>query len=272
MKRGRPPKKPPKKARRKVQAPNTASGYLAWSRDPAVSLFAVLPLWILYEGLRLSLTPDEYNGAEALMTQSVGALGPLAIPLLRVAFALTVFGAAFSLWRRHIPWARVAAVIALEGTVYGLMLGPLAAVLASSSHRLLGPDPAGDGPVGGEPAGAEPAGDLAADLVASLGAGIFEELVFRLALVSVLCLLLARACDALRVSRLPALIVGVAVSAVVFSAFHHLGPGAPPFERGVFLFRAAAGLLLGLLFVVRGFGVVVYTHAVYDIHYYLTHP
>lgn len=245
-----------------MQAPSTATGYLAWSRDPAVSLFAVLPLWLLYEGLRLCLTPDEYNGAEALMTQSVGALGPLASPLLRVAFALTVLGAAFSLWRRRIPWARVAAVIALEGTVYGLMLGPLAAVLASSSHRLLGP----------EPAGAEPAGDLAADLVASLGAGIFEELVFRLALVSVLCLLLARACDALRVSRLPALIVGVAVSAVVFSAFHHLGPGAPPFERGVFLFRAAAGLLLGLLFVVRGFGVVVYTHAVYDIHYYLTHP
>ncbi len=258
MKRAR----PAKRATRRVQAPSTATGYLAWSRDPAVSLFAVLPLWLLYEGLRLCLTPDEYNGAEALMTQSVGALGPLASPLLRVAFALTVLGAAFSLWRRRIPWARVAAVIALEGTVYGLMLGPLAAVLASSSHRLLGP----------EPAGAEPAGDLAADLVASLGAGIFEELVFRLALVSVLCLLLARACDALRVSRLPALIVGVAVSAVVFSAFHHLGPGAPPFERGVFLFRAAAGLLLGLLFVVRGFGVVVYTHAVYDIHYYLTHP
>ena len=250
-----------------MQAPSSATGYLAWSRDPAVSLFAVLPLWLLYEGLRLCLTPDEYNGAEALMTQSVGALGPFAILLLRVAFALTVLGAAFSLWRRRIPWARVAAVIALEGTVYGLMLGPLAAVLASSSHRLLGPES-----LGGEPAGAEPAGDLAADLVASLGAGIFEELVFRLALVSVLCLLLARACDALRVSRLPALLVGVAVSAVVFSAFHHLGPGAPPFERGVFLFRAAAGLLLGLLFVVRGFGVVVYTHALYDIHYYLTHP
>lgn len=245
-----------------MQAPSSATGYLAWSRDPAVSLFAVLPLWILYEGLRLFLTPDEYNGAEALMTDSIGALGPSAILLLRVAFALTVVGAAFSLWRRRIPWARVAAVIALEGTVYGLMLGPLAAVLASSSHRLLGP----------EPAGAEPAGDLAADLVASLGAGIFEELVFRLALVSVLCLLLARACDALRVSRLPALLVGVAASAVVFSAFHHLGPGAPPFERGVFLFRAAAGLLLGLLFVVRGFGVVVYTHALYDVHYYLTHP
>lgn len=253
---------PTRTATRKVQAPSTATGYLAWSRDPAVSLFAVLPLWLLYEGLRLCLTPDEYNGAEALMTQSVGVLGPLASPLLRVAFALTVLGAAFSLWRRRIPWARVAAVIALEGTVYGLMLGPLAAVLATSSHRLLGTGAAGG----------EPAGDLAADLVASLGAGIFEELVFRLALISVLCLLLARACDALRVSRLPALIVSVAVSAVVFSAFHHLGPGAPPFERGVFVFRAAAGLLLGLLFVVRGFGVVVYTHAVYDIHYYLTHP
>ena len=31
-----------------------------------------------------------------------------------------------------------------------------------------------------------------------------------------------------------------------------------------------AGLLLGALFVLRGFGVCVYTHVMYDVHYYLT--
>ena len=120
--------------------------------------------------------------------------------------------------------------------------------------------------------GAASGGELTADLVASLGAGIFEELVFRLAMLSVLCLLLVRVCDALRISRVFALLVAVLGSAVVFSAFHHLGPGAPPYEQGVFLFRTAAGILLGLLFVVRGFAVAVYTHALYDVHYYLTHP
>ncbi len=248
-------KRTPRRSARPRAAAGT--GYFAWSRDPAVSLFSVLPLWLLYEGLRLLLTPEEHNGAEALMAQSIGALGPRALPLLRLTLAATVLVAAWSLWQRRIPWGRVAVVVALEGVVYGLLLGPLSTVLASSSHRFLG---------------AAPAGDLVADLVASLGAGIFEELVFRLALVSVLCLLLARMCDALKISRLPALLIAVLVSAVVFSAFHHLGAGAPAFERGVFVFRAAAGVLLGLLFVVRGFGVVVYTHTAYDVHYYLTHP
>jgi len=43
-----------------------------------------------------------------------------------------------------------------------------------------------------------------------------------------------------------------------------------PFEQRVFVFRAMAGLVLGLMFVVRGFGVCVYAHTLYDVHYYLT--
>jgi hypothetical protein len=38
----------------------------------------------------------------------------------------------------------------------------------------------------------------------------------------------------------------------------------------VFLFRAVAGVVLGVIFVVRGFAVCVYAHAVYDLHYYLS--
>jgi hypothetical protein len=63
----------------------------------------------------------------------------------------------------------------------------------------------------------------------------------------------------------------VVFAALAFSFFHHVGHGAPPLRRDVFVFRAAAGILLGFLFVVRGFGVAVYTHALYDVHYYLTH-
>jgi len=232
------------------------AGYLAWSRDPATSLFAVLPLWLLYEVLRLLLAPSERNGAEVMVGESLRLLGPHAVVMMRVIFAGTVLVAAWSLHRRRVPWARVAAVIALEGAVYGLMLGPTASALAASSHRLLA-------------RGVE--GRLASDLVASLGAGLFEELVFRLALVSILSLLVARPCEVARLPRATPAVVAVIGSAVVFSLFHHVGAGAPPIQRDVFLFRVAAGLLLGFLFVVRGFGVAVYTHALYDVHYYLTH-
>ena len=60
------------------------------------------------------------------------------------------------------------------------------------------------------------------------------------------------------------------LSALVFSLFHHIGPGAEAFTQRIFVFRAMAGLVLGALFILRGFGVCVYAHALYDLHYYVT--
>lgn len=229
------------------------SGYFEWSRDPAVGLFAVLPLWLFYEGLRLSLTPAERNGAEVLLLDTLGLLGPGATALLRILFGATVLVAAVSIHRRRVPWTRVALVSALEGTVYGLLLGPLAGALATSSAQLLSAD-----------------GRLVANLVGALGAGIFEELVFRLFLLSLLALFLNRAAAAFSLPKISGIVVAVIVSGLVFALFHHLPPAQEPFALPAFLFRTMAGLLLGALFVLRGFGVCVYTHVMYDVHYYLT--
>lgn len=234
-------------------------GYLAWSRDPAVGLFSVLPLWAAYELLRLLLTPAERNGAEVFLLQEFDRLGWRGLLVLRAAFAILLLCSALSLLRRNIPWLRVAAVVALEGTVYGLLLGPAACVLTNSAARVL---------AAASTASAEP--DLAANLVGSLGAGIFEELVFRLGLMSVLVWLGVRV---VRSWSLPRWCVGafaVVTSALVFSWFHHLC--GEPYDRTRFLFRTMAGVLLGLLMWWRGYGVCVYTHTFYDAHFYLTHP
>jgi hypothetical protein len=61
----------------------------------------------------------------------------------------------------------------------------------------------------------------------------------------------------------------VLLSALLFSGFHHMWPGGEPFHASVFLFRAMAGVLLGGLMLLRGYGVCVYTHAMYDVHYYV---
>jgi membrane protease YdiL (CAAX protease family) len=222
-----------------------------------VGLFAVLPLWLCYEALRLSLTPNERNGAEVLMAEGLRLLGPTAFLWLRIVFAATVLAAAAVLLRRHIPWLRVSLVNALEGTVYALILGPLSAALAASSSRLL------QAASGGE-------SELVRNLVGSLGAGIFEELVFRLLLMSVLALAFTRAAVSFGLPRVLGVILALVLSSVIFSLFHHLGPGAPAFSQRQFVFRAFAGMVLGVLFVLRGFGVCVYTHAMYDVHYYLT--
>lgn len=246
------------KSRPEERAPQPEpQGYFAWSRDPAVGLFAVLPLWLLYELLRLSLTPMERNGAEVLILDALGLMGPGTTAILRVLFLVTVVAAALSILRRQLPWGRVAMVSALEGTVYGLLLGPLAGALASSAYRIL--------------AVPSPSPKLVGDLVGALGAGIFEELVFRLFLLSVLALLFVRATQAFSLPRIFALMAAILASALVFAWFHHLPPALEPFTASAFFFRTAAGLILGALFVWRGFGVCVYTHAMYDVHYYLTH-
>lgn len=237
-----------------AQTPAEAGGYLHWSRDAAVGLFAVLPLWIAYELLRWLLAPEDRNGAEVLLLQGLWRLGDRAHLVATGCFAALVFVAARSLVRRHVPWLRVSAVIALEGTVYALMLGPLAQALAVSAHRVLALAPTDS--------------HLVADLVGSLGAGIFEELVFRLGLMSALVWLALRAVRAWSMPRWVAGAFAVVTSALVFSWFHHLC--GQRYDQGVFLFRTMAGVLLGLLMWTRGYGVCVYTHALYDVHFYLT--
>ena len=113
-------------AKSKPETVEPPRGYFAWSRDPAVGLFAVLPLWGLYELLRCTLAPADRNGAERLLVRELQRFGERGHLALSLSFALLLFLAARSLHKRQVPWLRVAGVIALEGTVYALMLGPLA--------------------------------------------------------------------------------------------------------------------------------------------------
>jgi hypothetical protein len=54
------------------------------------------------------------------------------------------------------------------------------------------------------------------------------------------------------------------VSAVLFSAAHHI-VGGEPWRVGVFVYRILCGLIFAALFQWRGFAVAVYTHALYDV-------
>ena len=96
------------------------SGYFHWSREASMGLFAVMPLWLCYLVMRWQLAPDERNGAELFLLQQIGRLGESAHLYASAAFVLMTAVAARSLIKHKIPWSRVAAVIALEGLVYGV--------------------------------------------------------------------------------------------------------------------------------------------------------
>ncbi|MBN1795291.1 MAG: CPBP family intramembrane metalloprotease [Sedimentisphaerales bacterium] len=107
-----------------------------------------------------------------------------------------------------------------------------------------------------------------ADIVTGIGAGIYEELVFRLVLI---CLLMIIFQDLLRISHSNSIIMAVLVSAALFSAHHHIvfidGQFrlVESFSLGVFFFRTIAGVYFASLFAVRGFGITAGAHSFYDI-------
>ena len=107
------------------------------------------------------------------------------------------------------------------------------------------------------------------ELGLALGAGIFEELVFRGALVGGLLWLLRRGLGA---DRLTAGTLAVVAAAWVFSDYHHWGAAGEPYHPGVFAFRFHAGIVLGCIFVTRGLGIAALAHGFYDVLAMLATP
>lgn len=113
-----------------------------------------------------------------------------------------------------------------------------------------------------------PTKSLLADIVTSIGAGIYEELVFRLILICAFMILFQ---DVFRFGYKNSIISAVLISAALFSAHHHIvfisGRLAvtAPFNWTEFSFRTIAGIYFAVLFAVRGFGITAGTHAFYDV-------
>ena len=96
----------------------------------------------------------------------------------------------------------------------------------------------------------------------SLGAGLYEELLFRVILVSGLLLLARRV---LKWGPKLANTFAVAAGALIFSAFHYVGAYGDPLRLDSFVFRTIAGVAFSALYVFRGFGITAWTHALYDV-------
>jgi len=116
--------------------------------------------------------------------------------------------------------------------------------------------------------GAVRQGSLMASIVTGIGAGIYEELIFRLILICVLMILFQ---DVFGFARTNAIVLSVLISAALFSAHHHFVFVYGQFGYSVafswpeFAFRTVAGIYFAILFAFRGFGITAGTHAFYDI-------
>lgn len=228
----------------------TGDPYWLRSRSAALSILAIAPLAVLYEvGLAVTNAPV-VNGAELLLHQVFWIGGPTYGPIAwRVALALVFVASAVVVLRGHFKLPGDLLGIVAEGLVFGILLGPTAYWLQSKISAFLSIQ-------------AE-SRSLGMQLALSLGAGVYEEILFRLIVLSAIYSGISRASV---VGSHPVFGASAAVvaSALLFSAFHHV-PGGEPFAAPVFFYRAIAGVVLGVLFIARGLGVAVYTHTAYDV-------
>lgn len=110
--------------------------------------------------------------------------------------------------------------------------------------------------------------ELWINIVTGIGAGIYEELVFRLILISLLLMLLQ---DLIGLRQRPAVLIAVLLSAVLFSTHHHKFFIDGHFATGEvftvakFIFRLLAGIYFAGIFSIRGYGIAAGTHAFYDV-------
>lgn len=227
--------------------------YLWATRSASYGFLSALPLLLLYEVLIVLANGTQIAqvrvGAEVWLKQLLAFFGATGMGVLGI-IVLVIGIAVFAYERRKAIPIRLKYLLGLvgESAVYAVVT----ALLVSTAVGVL---------FAVAPVGPQQAMGLWTQLALSIGAGLYEELVFRVLLVGGLFWVLRR----LMRGEIAAYVVAALVGALLFSAVHYIGALGDPFELPSFVFRFFFGLVLNVIFLVRGFGVAAWTHALYDV-------
>ena len=226
------------------------SAYHRYTRSATYGVWCALPLFVLYEAMIVAVntgTAAPVRVSADVWIKELLSMTGLRGGLLLVLIAVLAGLAAYLLDRdKSIPLrGRYLAGIVVESTLYAVVVALLVANLVAAVFAAAPP----------------PEGGLWTQLALSIGAGLYEELVFRVVLVGGLALLFRPFFE----QRGAAYLLAALLGAALFSLVHYLGPLGDPFALPSFTFRFLFGLALNALFLWRGFGVAAWTHALYDV-------
>ena len=226
------------------------SNYWRYSRSAYYSAVAALPLLVIYEIL-IVLSQSRYwgirNAADVWIRTFLMAFDLQAqhLTFVLIGISVALIPIAKSRARGIKLKANYFALMFAECLAFSLVLG----VLLQSILRLGGLSSGG------------PGSGLMQNLALSVGAGLFEEIIFRVILLNLLYLLLST----LLRKKVVAAVVSVLLASFLFSLSHYVGTMADTWQLYSFIFRWGAGLLFTVLYFIRGFAITAYTHALYDI-------
>lgn len=244
----KPKTKAPAKSKSKADH-DPIDDYLVESSTPIASLWFILPLIVLYE-IGTALYGRDMSGAEYRVTAFVivhevlrfleagGRIIPACLVVLILITAHLIRQEKWRLDANSVGWMYAESIIWAAPLI---IVGKLFAWLAATQTALM-------------------EGNQGSRIVASIGAGIYEELVFRLIGITLIALILRE------IAGMPTLIASiwaVAATSILFSSYHYLGN--EQFRLADFVFRALAGVYFGVLYLTRGFGVTAGCHVAYDV-------
>ena len=226
--------------------------YSYWrsTRSPLYSFLFTVPLFLIYEiGIFLTSSDDMFvlrNGADALMRQILATFGITGLYWVGVIFFIG-FIIAFILQRKFWEETQIHSDYFLLMTVESVGWSVLIYFLMTNVYLLL----------------MNPTGSMLVQQVTlAVGAGIYEEFLFRVLLIAGISVILGFIFQWSDKTRNWAAMV---IAAGIFSSFHFIGEYGDFFSFNIFMVRFLAGIALGTLYFLRGFGITAWSHAVYDL-------
>jgi hypothetical protein len=230
-------------------------GYLSATRHPWASFLFLVPLLVAYEVGVLALggsQPDTLrNGADVWLRQRLVDYG---LVFAWAAPAVVLLGLFVHSWWNWSNRPREPITTVFGMTIESVVFAAILWAFSRNFQGLLNQT--------GLPLNSVQFHRVAEGQVVNfIGAGIYEEFLFRLGLFSLLYYLLRL----LLLPKLVAIILGALASALFFSAAHHLGTGGESMDASKFLFRTAAGLIFTAIYLTRGLGIAAGAHAGYNI-------
>ena len=252
------------RSRREVDLPSGPAPYWQRSQRPLEILGFLLPLVVAFE-IALVVFPDDssvarlaaHNWVEGVFRFLGDALGGAAIGLAIPGLLMIVALLAWQVmsrrpWRVHLP---TLSIMAAESSVLAIPLFLLGVVLTGEVTSQLVQ-------AGGDASVLSPlAASLPERIFMSIGAGLYEELVFRWILIATVHAILS---DGFKVRSGRASAIAAVISSVLFMVAHQ-----PPMDASA-IFFLLGGAWFSLLYLVRGFGIAAGTHVAYDVMWSIT--
>ncbi len=237
-----------------MEGSNSLRNYFSDTKNLLYSFLISLPLFLTYELLILISQPDASKivriSVDSWFKSLFSYFGTNTVSITLLVVAL--FGV-FILYkeREHLKRLKFSffPFMIAESAVYAVITTLIASFFITAIFAF-----AGGGPVSSL-TGLQ-------KFALSLGAGLYEELFFRVILVSAFILLFKKIFNN---KTWAATLVAVIFSAFLFSAVHYIGNMGDAFTLSSFTYRFIFGLLLNALYVWRGFGIAAWTHALYDL-------